>query len=103
MDLMSFLFKDWRTRELERIDGQMRRKIFTDNRLRIAMRDRVKELEEDLGRVALLTRALVDVCLAKGLLTRDEIAAMIAKADLADGTADGKLDPKKLRPDQDRE
>lgn len=98
MDWTRYLFHDfWTARELDRIDGQMRRKIFADNRLRVALRERVKELEEDLARVALLTKALADVCVAKGLLTRDEIAAMIAKADLADGVADGKLDPKKVR------
>ena len=97
MSWTRYLFHDfWTAREFDRMDDQLRRKGWADRRSRIELRERVKSLEDDLGRVALLCRALVDVALAKGLLTRDEISAMIAKTDLADGRADGKLDPEKL-------
>ncbi len=58
---------------------------------------RVAQLEDDLGRVALLTRALMDAILKKGVLSQVEIAEMMTKADMADGTRDGKLDLGNLR------
>jgi hypothetical protein len=58
---------------------------------------RVAQLEDDLGRVALLTRALIDAVLKKGLISQIELAEMMTKADLSDGTRDGKLDLSTLR------
>ena len=58
---------------------------------------RVTQLEDDLGRVALLTRALIDAVLKKGLISQIELAEMMTKADMSDGTRDGKLDLSVLR------
>jgi len=58
---------------------------------------RVAQLEDDLGRVALLTRALMDAILKKGVLSQVEIAEMMTKADMSDGERDGKLDLSSLR------
>jgi len=57
---------------------------------------RVKQLEEDLGRVALLTRVLWDAILKKGVLSQIELAEMLTKVDTQDGVRDGKLDLKTL-------
>jgi len=62
-----------------------------------AQEARIAQLEDDLGRVALLTRALMDAILKKGLLSQVEIAEMMTKADMSDGTRDGKLDLGSLR------
>jgi hypothetical protein len=63
---------------------------------------RVAQLEDDLGRVALLTRALMDAILKKGVLSQIELAEMLTKADMQDGVRDGKLDLRTLhqRPPQ---
>lgn len=58
---------------------------------------RITQLEDDLGRVALLTRALMDAILKKGVLSQIELAEMMTKADMSDGTRDGKLDLSSLR------
>ena len=58
---------------------------------------RITQLEDDLGRVALLTRALMDAILKKGVLSQLELAEMMTKADMSDGTRDGKLDLSSLR------
>jgi len=58
---------------------------------------RVAQLEDDLGRVALLTRALMDAIIKKGVLKQIEVAEMMTKADLSDGERDGKLDLSSLR------
>jgi hypothetical protein len=62
-----------------------------------SLETRIAQLEDDLGRVALLTRALIDAVLKKGLLTQVELAEMMTKADMSDGTRDGKLDLGSLR------
>jgi len=62
-----------------------------------SLETRVSNLEDDLGRVALLTRALIDAVLKKGVITQVELAEMMAKQDLVDGERDGKLDLRKLR------
>jgi hypothetical protein len=62
-----------------------------------SLESRVQQLEDDLGRVALLTRALMDAILKKGVLTQIELAEMMTKADLSDGERDGKLDLRSLR------
>ena len=62
-----------------------------------SLETRVSNLEDDLGRVALLTRALIDAVLKKGVITQVDLAEMMAKQDLSDGERDGKLDLKKLR------
>ena len=62
-----------------------------------ALETRIAQLEDDLGRVALLTRALMDAILKKGVLTQVELAEMMTKADMSDGTRDGKLDLSSLR------
>jgi len=62
-----------------------------------SLESRVSNLEDDLGRVALLTRALIDAVLKKGVITQVELAEMMAKEDMSDGERDGKLDLKKLR------
>ncbi|HTF87646.1 MAG TPA: hypothetical protein VK843_04495 [Planctomycetota bacterium] len=54
---------------------------------------RARALEDDLGRVALLARALAEVCIKKGLLTPAELGQMMTEVDMADGASDGKLDP----------
>lgn len=61
------------------------------------LENRVAQLEDDLGRVALLTRALIDAVLKKGLISQIELAEMMTKADMSDGTRDGKLDLSTLR------
>ena len=62
-----------------------------------SLETRVAQLEDDLGRVALLTRALMDAILKKGVLSQLEIAEMMTKADMSDGERDGKLDLRSLR------
>lgn len=60
--------------------------------------DRIDQLEDDLGRTLLLVQTLAELCVAKGLLTREEIAKMADRVDRADGVKDGRLDPEMLRP-----
>ena len=65
---------------------------------RIAARKRMEELEKGLGVVTLLAHSLAEACLRKGVLTQNEIAAVVNELDMADGVTDGRLDPEAVRP-----
>jgi hypothetical protein len=59
---------------------------------------RIAQLEDDLARAVLLIHSLTEACVQKGIFTREEIAKTAAEIDMFDGIADGKLDPKVVRP-----
>jgi len=90
--------KYFSTRHGELLDDKLKR--FRSNTLdtRIQLVDRVNQLEDDLSRTLLLLQALTEACIAKGVLTREELAAMAEQVDLSDGVADGKLDLQTIRP-----
>lgn len=60
-------------------------------------RERIEQLEDDLGTLALLVGAVVKKLDEKGTVTRDDLKDAITALDEADGKADGKLDPNVLR------
>jgi hypothetical protein len=97
MDLSGFLFPGWTPSQRTELNLRASRIATAMNFTRNRMKARIEQLEGDLGRVALLARALADACIRKGLLTSDELAAMIAEVDVIDGVPDGRLDPKALR------
>ena len=55
--------------------------------------DSIEILEENLSRALLLVHSLTHALVRKGLVTREEIAAVAAQLDMLDGQADGKLAP----------
>ncbi len=62
------------------------------NRMRQAQA-RVLQLEEDIARVALLSRSVTELCLKKGLFTKRELAEQLVATDIVDGALDFGLDP----------
>lgn len=85
-------------RHRELIDDKLARYRARADDPRIMLDDRVDQLEGDLGRALLLLQALAETCVAKGILSRQEIAEMAKTIDVSDGIADGKLDPQTMRP-----
>jgi len=63
-----------------------------------AVEGRLDEVEVDLGRTLMLTMAVNQILVRKGFLTPAEIARVAGDLDMADGIADGKLDPAVVRP-----
>ncbi len=53
----------------------------------------VEMLQENLSRALLLVHSLTEALVRKGVVTREEIAAVAAQLDMHDGKADGKLAP----------
>jgi hypothetical protein len=50
----------------------------------------VERLERALGELALATRTLQRLMVDKGVCSADEVAAMLRRVDLEDGSADGR-------------
>ena len=71
------------------------------NRMRQAQA-RVLQLEEDVARVALLSRALAELCLKKKLFTKLELAEQLVATDIMDGALDFGLDPALTLPGEER-
>ncbi len=84
------------------IDQRMRRWRERANDPRIALVDRVRDLEDDLGRALLLLHALTETCIRAGVMTPEQLAEIAAELDSSDGVADGKLDPAALRPEREQ-
>jgi hypothetical protein len=91
VDWMRYLAPDWWQREkIDSIDRQlraMRRSAPSANRVDAEL----DNLASDLGKAMLLVHALIETCVRKGVLTREEIAEIIRELDLRDGAADGQL------------
>lgn len=95
-----FLHDFWTAREFNALEDKLKRQRDLERKRRsrqteerATLEARIAELEDDLGRVALLAPALAEASIAKGLVTQDELVAVMRKVDLLDGVADGKLDP----------
>jgi hypothetical protein len=85
----------WSAAELDRLDAQVRRLRFDG---REKQRRKLGAVQRETGRVALVSRALAELMIAKGLITKDELLAQIERIDLEDGVADGALDPNLVVP-----
>ena len=94
MSLRRYFLHDFFTaREFNELEKRRRRRFRRDQSQRRGDRERIDELEQDLARVAMLARGLAEACLTKGVLSREELAAALLEADLADGAEDQVLDP----------
>ena len=59
--------------------------------------ERIDELEQDLGYVALVLGSLLQKVDEKGVLSRDEVRETMTSLDAIDGVKDGRLDINILR------
>lgn len=82
-------------RRMERV------RVERTNRMRQAQA-RVMQLEEDLARVALLSRSLAELCLSKGLMNKRELAEQLVATDVVDGALDFGLDPALTLPGEEK-
>jgi hypothetical protein len=51
--------------------------------------ERLEQIEQELGVLALYCRAAVELMIEKGLVTRDELLVRMAQVDASDGNVDG--------------
>jgi len=88
--------------EVRRLEKHLALKHKFDSERQKSAKVRIEALEDDLGRVALLARALADLCLSKGLLTKEELVRQLLQADLADGKQDQRLQAKVVMPGESK-
>lgn len=93
---------DWASSDFSRIKAELRSAELRTRRNRNAARRGQLELEQGLARVALVVRAMADLCIARGIFTSEQLLAQLSEADLADGVQDGGLDPKLVIPGSQR-
>lgn len=92
MSWTRYLNREWWTyQQIDVLDEKIRQRARDDSSARAHISDRVDALEDALERALLLVQALGETCVRKGVLSREEIAAVVAEIDLLDGQADGKL------------
>jgi len=95
MSLYTLLYMKGEIDELDRRLALMR----GHDRIRVTeTKKRVEALERDLGRVALATRALADLCIAKGLFTQEEFVQRVNDVDALDGIVDQRLGARRVMP-----
>jgi hypothetical protein len=88
----------WQTEQIESVNRKLRQAQNTRVAADARLGDDLEQLSNDLGRALLLLHSLVETCVRKGVLSRDEIREVARELDLSDGVADGKVDPATLRP-----
>lgn len=69
-------------------------------RSRAKLERRVRELEDGIGLLALVTRALAEVCIEKGVLSHADLMRNLTRLDLADGRQDRRLNPRLALPEK---
>jgi hypothetical protein len=61
-------------------------------------KERIEALEQQVGELALMTKALLEVLHQNGGVGKEEILAAMARIDAEDGVIDGKVTPERERP-----
>jgi len=93
---------DGSTSDLRQLKTHMRSVEQRARRNRSAARRGELKLEQGLTRVAMVVRAMADLCIARGIFTSEQLLAQLSDADLADGVQDGGLDPELAIPGSHR-
>jgi hypothetical protein len=94
MGISRWLFNDWFTAaELDHVDARFDEAVHRNDARHGRNEDVLRELRGDVGRLALLTRALVELCVERGVLTRQQLKQKMLEIDLLDGRRDGRIAP----------
>lgn len=104
------LYDFWTARKFNELDAERAQRRRSERRRRrergaerAAIEQRLEELERSLEESALLLRSLADLCLEKGVLSPDDLAARAHELDGLDGRIDGRMGLPVLEPDEDEE
>lgn len=74
----------WQPSQVDQLDSKLEPLRLSDTSVaQQSPIERFVEMERDLGRMTLVTQALVEACVRKGLLTHDEIAGIVSEVDLS--------------------
>jgi len=89
----------WTAKEFNDMEAQMKRRAAGERRSRADVRDSIEELEAEMGFLALMNRAMLQVLLDHGLCDKARITQLMRHFDTLDGEADGGLDSAALAGD----
>jgi hypothetical protein len=84
--------------DLERLDERARHAERAMRRAHGAQRDRIAELEQEVGQLALACRALIGMLKEQGQFDAAIFNAALDKLDADDGVIDGRVTPERDRP-----
>lgn len=99
MSWSRYFLSDYLTRrEFKQVDRQLRSQRRIQMSARRELRERIQDLEDENGRLALMVRALTEACIRKGVFSRDELQQIATEVDLWDGADDDRYG---LPPDRD--
>lgn len=91
-DWMFYLAPDaWQKYKLLDMHDDLKQSQREAGKARAKEADTLETLEENLSRALLLIHALTEALVRKGVMTREEIAAVADQLDMLDGKLDGKL------------
>ncbi len=93
-DWMFYLAPEaWEKYKLLDIHDDLKQNQRDASRARVSQTDTLETVQDNLARALLLVHALTETLVRKGILTREEIAAVADQLDMLDGQLDGKLTP----------
>jgi len=87
--------------QIQALEAEARRRRqaqLTATRARLALQQRVVQLEEDLAWTRLVASTLMSVCVEKGLLTEDELRTRLRAVETAESEAKRAAAPPPLPP-----
>ena len=93
-----FLHDFFTAHELNELERRTRSERAFQHRQRLSALKRAEAAEDELARVALLARSLAELCLAKGLITAEELRQRMLTVDAVDGKRDARLAPGLVEP-----
>jgi hypothetical protein len=76
--------------DIEATANRVHAVAYAGRRANRELRHDVRELEDDVGVLALACRTMMRILIEKGVMTRDELAAAMNAIDAHDGTTDGR-------------
>lgn len=100
MSIWNYVFdSEWSQRsDIESLKEQAQAARARMDHERRDTRDRVAKLEQEVGELALLCRAMLQVLSENGGIKPEQLHAAMEKIDAEDGVIDGRVKPERERP-----
>ncbi len=96
MSIFDYMFDtEWSQRSdiqaLKQRNSSLATRVALNRASEAAQEERITELEQEVGELALLSKTLMRILLENGVCTGREIEDMMHQVDLEDGVADGRV------------
>ncbi|MDA7977463.1 MAG: hypothetical protein MPJ50_01680 [Pirellulales bacterium] len=95
-----FMHDYWQTSQIDKLNTAVNALVQQERNTHSKTAERVDALEEELARAVLVIHTLLEVCVRKGVFSKEEFRSVVDEMDFLDGIMDGKLDPRALREEE---